>query len=95
MNLGYNKTFLLLDKGFIENLGPFGLSKFIADLSFKFSQNLTGYLYHYALVFILVVAIFIIFVDFLSFADFFGVLIPTYISLLCSFFMVHLVFNQN
>jgi len=95
MHLGYFKTFLLLDKGFIEILGPFGLSNLIGKLSSKFSQNLTGYLYHYALIFILVVAFFIISADFLNFVNFSAVLVPTYISLLCSFFTIQFVFSEN
>ena len=95
MFLGYRKTFLLLDKGFIESVGPFGFSEYISSLSFKISRHLTGFLYHYALVFILVVAVFIISADFLNFTGSFGVLVPIYISLLCSFFTVNLVFSQK
>jgi proton-translocating NADH-quinone oxidoreductase chain L len=95
MNLGYRKTFLLLDKGFIETLGPFGFSVFISLFSSQFSKNLTGFLYHYALVFILVVAIFVMSSDLLILTGSFGVVAPIYISLLCSFFIVQTVFSSE
>jgi NADH-ubiquinone oxidoreductase chain 5 len=85
MLFGYRKTFLVLDKGFVESLGPYGFSEFLNFLSATFSNNLTGYLYHYALVFILGTVLISI-----SFFDGLGVV---YINLLLSFFTVCIVFE--
>lgn len=95
MLLGYRKTFLLMDKGFIETIGPLGFSQYISSLSSEISKRLTGYLYHYALVFILIVALFIISSNFLSTVLSFGILAPVYVCLLCSFFAVDLIFGQE
>jgi NADH-ubiquinone oxidoreductase chain 5 len=95
MSVGYHNTFLILDKGYIETLGPHGFSAFISSLSSIFSNKLTGYLYHYALVFILVTASFIISSDFFTFVSNFGVFAPLYISLAFSFFAISIVFSQD
>ena len=95
MNVGYRNTFLTLDKGYIETLGPYGFSAFISSLSSTFSNKLTGYLYHYALVFILVTASFIISSDFFTFVSNFGIFAPVYISLAFSFFAISIVFSQD
>jgi NADH-ubiquinone oxidoreductase chain 5 len=95
MNVGYRNTFLTLDKGYIETLGPHGFSGLISSLSSTFSNKLTGYLYHYALVFILVTASFIISADFFTFVSNFGVFAPVYISLAFSFFAISIVFSQD
>jgi NADH-ubiquinone oxidoreductase chain 5 len=85
MVLGYRKTFLVLDKGFVESLGPFGSTEFINFLSTRFSNNLTGFLYHYALIFILSTVLISI-----SFLDNLGVV---YINLLLSFFIACIIFE--
>jgi proton-translocating NADH-quinone oxidoreductase chain L len=95
MNVGYRNTFLTLDKGYIETLGPYGFSALISSLSSTFSNKLTGYLYHYALVFILVTASFIISADFFTFVSNFGIFAPVYISLAFSFFAISIVFSQD
>lgn len=85
MNFGYYKAFLLLDKGYIDTLGPLGFSNLIFMFSSRISQSLTGYLYHYALMFILVVVSLMIFPDFLSMTSSFGLSAPVYVSLLGAF----------
>lgn len=53
MWFGYEISFKLLDRGFIEIIGPLGFVRFFSKLS-KFINNLnTGYIYHYAFFFIL------------------------------------------
>ncbi len=47
MSLGYNVTFIILDKGLIEIFGPYGLSKTISRLSKHLSRTQTGAIYHY------------------------------------------------
>jgi NADH-ubiquinone oxidoreductase chain 5 len=95
MSVGYYKTFLTLDKGYIESLGPFGISEFISAMSSTFSNTLTGYLYHYALVFILVTAGFIQSADFFASISALGLLAPVYVSLLWSFLIINFAFAKD
>ena len=95
MFVGYHKTFLTLDKGYIESFGPFGISAFIISFSSNLSKSLTGYLYHYALVFILSSAVFIVSADFVDYISVFGISAPVYLSLALSFFIISVVFNDN
>jgi len=44
---GYQVAYVILDRGFIEWFGPFGLVKFIAKLSNMVSFVHSGHLYHY------------------------------------------------
>lgn len=48
LNIGYFKTYKLIDRGFIEILGPYGLSNYIFLISKKIKKVQTGYLYNYA-----------------------------------------------
>lgn len=45
----YQVSFSLLDKGFIEVLGPYGLTNKINQLAHKLTQLQTGLVYHYTL----------------------------------------------
>ena len=47
LKFGYLITFKLLDRGFIELVGPFGVSKNIKKWSFVFSNLQTGQITHY------------------------------------------------
>lgn len=47
INFGYNISFKNLDRGFIELLGPYGLTILITKLSFILSKINTGQLNHY------------------------------------------------
>jgi NADH-ubiquinone oxidoreductase chain 5 len=49
LNIGFFKTYKLIDKGFIEILGPFGLSTYILNISNKIKNVQTGFIYNYAL----------------------------------------------
>ena len=44
MNFGYNVSFLAIDKGLIEQLGPTGFTKGLFNLSFNFSALQKGFL---------------------------------------------------
>lgn len=58
MNFGYKYSYVLIDRGFLEILGPYGISNFISKISRKISLLQTGFIYHYA---------FLIFIGFLFF----------------------------
>lgn len=45
--LGYKVTFKFLDRGIIEWIGPFGLTKLAKSISQRVSGLQTGYIYHY------------------------------------------------
>lgn len=59
MSLGYNVTFIILDKGLIEIFGPYGLSKTVSKLSGQLSKTQTGFVYHYMFMMILGLAWFL------------------------------------
>ena len=46
-NLGYNVTYKLIDKGWLEFIGPTGLVNLITFISKKFSQFQSGFLSDY------------------------------------------------
>jgi proton-translocating NADH-quinone oxidoreductase chain L len=47
---GYHYSFKLLDKGVVEILGPFGISRSVIRVAQEFQRLQTGYVYHYAVV---------------------------------------------
>ena len=59
MSLGYNVTFIVLDKGLIEIFGPYGLSKTVYKLSSQLSKTQTGLVYHYMFMMIIGMAWFL------------------------------------
>lgn len=48
LNLGYHCTYKIIDRGFIEMAGPFGLSKLALSKSTILAKLQTGSLYDYA-----------------------------------------------
>jgi len=62
LKFGYNVSFKTLDKGFIELLGPYGLTKSISLVTNKYLKLQSGYLYHYAfsMVFGLIFLVFVL-----------------------------------
>jgi proton-translocating NADH-quinone oxidoreductase chain L len=50
---GYHHTFIAVDRGLVELLGPTGLVKMFSYISKKLSKLHTGYLFHYTFVFTL------------------------------------------
>jgi NADH-ubiquinone oxidoreductase chain 5 len=62
LNMGYNITFKLFDRGFIELFGPYGLSTTVLKLTSKFSKFQTGYIYHYAFIVFIGVSFFLSFI---------------------------------
>ena len=49
MNFGYKTSYKTIDRGFIEMIGPFGLSKTVLKKSQLLSTLQTGSVYDYAL----------------------------------------------
>lgn len=50
---GYRISFKMVDRGFLELVGPLGIVKIISFISKKLSNLQSGYIYHYALTIIL------------------------------------------
>ena len=61
MNFGYLTTFQSLDKGLIECIGPTGFTVSTFSLAFNFRGVNSGILYHTATIFIVFVALFVVF----------------------------------
>ena len=47
LNMGYNISFKLIDRGFIEIIGPLGLVRLFNKLSLNISNLQTGYIFNY------------------------------------------------
>ena len=47
LSFGYQKSFKILDKGFLEVFGPYGLSQIVKITSQNFSILQTGQITHY------------------------------------------------
>jgi len=62
LSFGYNVSFKILDRGFIEVIGPFGISSSILKLTKKISKLQSGLIYHYAFIIFLGISIFITFI---------------------------------
>nr|AFZ64060.1 NADH dehydrogenase subunit 5 [Phalansterium sp. PJK-2012] len=69
LKFGYKVTFKILDRGFIEYIGPYGLVNIIKTISIKMSTIQSGYIYHYAfiMVFSSVIIMFFIIYDLMNF----------------------------
>ena len=65
LQIGYNFTYKMVDKGLIEICGPYGLTTIFSFLSQKIILLQTGYIYHYSLL-ILIATIFLINLIFFS-----------------------------
>lgn len=59
LQIGYNFTYKMMDKGLIEMCGPYGLTTIFAFLSQKIILLQTGYIYHYSLLMLISVIFFI------------------------------------
>ena len=65
LQIGYNFTYKMVDKGLIEICGPYGLTTMFSFLSQRIILLQTGYIYHYSLL-ILIATIFLINLIFFS-----------------------------
>ena len=69
MKMGYHISYKLIDRGVIENLGPFGISNFFYSNYMKLNFIQTGLIYHSALVILLGVISFLILIGIISFLN--------------------------
>nr|YP_010117863.1 NADH dehydrogenase subunit 5 [Phytophthora castaneae]QPN53835.1 NADH dehydrogenase subunit 5 [Phytophthora castaneae] len=74
LQIGYNVTYKMIDKGLIEMCGPYGLTTIFAFLSQRIILLQTGYIYHYSLL-MLISTIFLINIIFFSIIYYFNVII--------------------
>jgi len=65
INFGYNFTFRLIDKGFIEKLGPTGLVSFIFRVSGNIISTNTGFVYNS--LFVIIIFAFVFWLFFVTF----------------------------
>ena len=92
LNLGYHKTYKLIDRGIIENLGPFGLSKLFYSLPFKLNFLQTGLIYHSALTMLLgLISLFV----FIGFGSWLGFVFNIYILLIFFILIFFVIFIEN
>jgi NADH-ubiquinone oxidoreductase chain 5 len=70
LNLGFNVTYKVIDRGLIENLGPHGLNRSFYHKDFNFLKIQTGLLYHYTFVMLIGCVCFITLVGFISVISF-------------------------
>ena len=59
IDFGYHTSFKLFDAGWIAFLGPYGIANTISKLSSSFSKLQSGYVYHYAFIFVISITFFI------------------------------------
>nr|QPN53952.1 NADH dehydrogenase subunit 5 [Phytophthora novae-guineae] len=73
LQIGYNVTYKMIDKGLIEMCGPYGLTTIFSFLSQRIILLQTGYIYHYSLL-MLISTIFLINIIFFSIIYYFNVI---------------------
>ena len=71
LKIGYNGTYKLVDRGFIEFFGPFGLASLLYNKHFNALKLQTGLIYHYTFVMLISVVCLITFVGFNDFIFYF------------------------
>lgn len=88
LNFGYQISFKTLDKGSFEILGPSGIAATALKITQYFTRLQSGMIYHYAVVMLFGL---VVFVTFGSFWDVLDTLIDPrfYILYACSFFIFH------
>ena len=95
LRLGYHKTFKLIDRGVIENLGPFGISNLFYSNTMKLNFLQTGLIYHSALMMLVGSISLFIFVGFFSYL---GIYLNTHliaIFIVLIFFIIYLEKDFN
>jgi len=61
--LAYRNCYKLIDKGFLELCGPFGITNFVSYCSKLVTHYQTGFIYNYICLFILSIFLFFIFIN--------------------------------
>ena len=88
LSFGYNISFKLIDRGFIELLGPLGLVNFLNRVSFLINKMNTGFIYHYVFIIFLGILFLLTFLSLNFFYSFFFDF-----RLIFIFFFIFLFFN--
>nr|YP_009348187.1 NADH dehydrogenase subunit 5 [Corallina officinalis]APX55297.1 NADH dehydrogenase subunit 5 [Corallina officinalis]QJF58201.1 NADH dehydrogenase subunit 5 [Corallina officinalis] len=70
LNFGYRTSFKTFDRGFIELLGPYGISKLVLDYSRKLVYLQTGQITHYLFFMVLGICFFVIGLPYITFDSF-------------------------
>jgi proton-translocating NADH-quinone oxidoreductase chain L len=90
LRIGYHKTYKLIDRGIVENLGPFGLSKLFYNRSMKMNFLQSGLIYHSAFLMLTgMIGLFVL----IGFASWFGIFLNfnlISIFLICMFFIIYI-----
>nr|YP_009092462.1 NADH dehydrogenase subunit 5 [Gloeochaete wittrockiana]AIM52048.1 NADH dehydrogenase subunit 5 [Gloeochaete wittrockiana] len=89
---GYNMSFKLIDRGFVELFGPYGMSKLSFNLAKQFSLLQTGFLYHY--IFMLLVGV-TFFVGILSFGYYLNFWVDTRLYWLFMIGLFFIIFSDT
>jgi len=55
----YHWTYKQVDRGLIESLGPFGLSRLVSKVAYTLKQLQTGFFYHYTLAMVISLMLFL------------------------------------
>ena len=87
LNLGYQISYKIIDRGMIENLGPYGLSNLFYNRGFNVLKFQTGLLYHYTFVLLVGAVLLITSLGFFSFS------MPFHLFMI--FFIILLIFLVN
>ena len=90
LKLGYHTTYKLIDRGIIENLGPFGIFKLFYSKTMKINFLQTGLIYHSALVMLLSMICLFIFIGFSSWFNIFFNMNLIFIFLVLIFFIIYI-----
>jgi NADH-ubiquinone oxidoreductase chain 5 len=81
LNISYNISYKLVDKGIIEFFGPYGLLFIFSNWSKRIIKIQTGFIFHYSLL------IFLSFIFLISI-----ILISTYINIITLFIFLFIIF---
>ena len=93
LKIGYYKTYKLIDRGVIENLGPFGFSKLFYSNSMKLNFLQTGLIYHSAFMMLIGIILLFIFVGFCSWFGFF--INPNLIAIFCVLIFISIYIEKT
>jgi NADH-ubiquinone oxidoreductase chain 5 len=87
--LGYNGTYKVIDRGFIEFFGPFGLSSLFYNKLFNILRIQTGLIYHYTFIMLISIVFLLTFIGLNSFIFYFVDfhLFILFIFTICLFFV--------
>lgn len=62
INFGYHISFKLFDAGWIAYCGPYGIASTVTKVAKMIGKLQTGYVYHYALILVFTIKIFVIYI---------------------------------